>query len=336
MSATTSELRRDPVTGQWVILAAERARRPGAFLREESPLQPAATCPFCPGHERETPSEVLSYRNSGAANQAGWWMRVVPNKYPALRVEGDVDAAAVGLFDRMNGIGAHEVIIETPDHEQSLADVNEERFAHVFFAYRDRFHDLKRDIRLKYIQVFKNHGPQAGATISHSHSQLLAFPSVPPAIRAELEGAQRHFDMRERCVFCDMVHQETLAQERVILSTDHFVAMAPYASRFPFEVMILPRRHASHFEHEGDLVIRNLGVVMKSILRRLDVVLEKPAYNFVLHTAPVQEGAMVHYHWHIEILPKLTRVAGFELGTGVFVNPTAPEEAAQFLRDARL
>jgi UDPglucose--hexose-1-phosphate uridylyltransferase len=334
--ATSSELRRDPITGQWVILAAERARRPGAFVRDEITVQPAATCPFCPGNERETPPEVLSYRNAGAANQPGWWMRVVPNKFPALRVEGEVDAAAVGLFDRMNGLGAHEVIIETPDHQQSLSEVAEERLAHVFFAYRDRFNDLKRDVRLKYIQVFKNHGSSAGATISHAHSQLLAFPSVPPAIREELEGASRHFAMRERCVFCDIVHQEMAAQERVILSTEHFVALAPYASRFPFEVMILPRRHGSHFEHTDDLRIRNLGWVMRSVLRRLDQALERPAYNFVLHTAPVQEGPMEHYHWHIEILPKLTRVAGFELGTGVFVNPTAPEEAAQFLREARL
>jgi UDPglucose--hexose-1-phosphate uridylyltransferase len=319
-----------------VILAAERARRPGAFLIEQITPQPAATCPFCPGHERETPAEVLSYRNAGAANQAGWWMRVVPNKYPALRVEGEVDAGAVGIFDRMNGIGAHEVIIETPDHDQSLSGLTEERLAHVFFAYRDRFHDLKRDIRLKYIQVFKNHGALAGATISHAHSQLLAFPSVPPAIRAELEGAERHFVQRERCVFCDVVYQERLAQERMVLTTEHFVAMTPYASRFPFEVMVLPRRHASHFEHADDACIRNLGMVMKSILQRLEAVLEKPAYNFVLHTAPVQDGPLQHYHWHIEILPKLTRVAGFELGTGVFVNPTAPEEAAQFLRDARV
>jgi len=334
--ANNSELRRDPVTGQWVILAAERARRPGAFVREPLVPQPAATCPFCPGHERETPPEVLSYRNAGAANQAGWWMRVVPNKYPALRVEGEVSAAAVGLFDRMNGLGAHEVIIETPDHEQSLCDIAEERLAHVFFAYRDRFNDLKRDVRLKYIQVFKNHGPQAGATISHSHSQLLAFPSVPPAMRAELEGAQRHFAARERCVFCDIIHQELAAQERIVLTTEHFVVLAPYASRFPFELMILPRRHGSHFEHTDDLRIRNLGWVMKSVLQRLDQVLEKPAYNLLLHTAPVQDAAMEHFHWHIELLPKLTRVAGFELGTGVFVNPTAPEDAAQFLRDARL
>ena len=299
-------------------------------------MQPASACPFCPGHERQTPAEVLSYRNAGAANQEGWWMRVVPNKYPALRVEGDVDAAAMGLFDRMNGIGAHEVIIETPDHEQTLSGLAEERLAHVFFAYRDRFHDLKRDGRLKYIQVFKNHGAQAGATISHAHSQLLAFPSVPPAIRAELEGAERHFAHRERCVFCDVIHQEREAQERMVLTTEHFVALAPYASRFPFEVMILPRHHASHFEQASDGVIRNLGLVMQSILRRLDAVLEKPAYNFVLHTAPVQEGALRHYHWHIEILPKLTRVAGFELGTGVFVNPTAPEEAARFLREAKI
>jgi len=336
MSVNTSELRRDPVTGHWVIIAAERARRPGAFLREPVERQAAEQCPFCPGHERETPGEVLSYRNAGTTNETGWWMRVVPNKYPALRVEGELDASPVGLFDRMNGLGAHEVIIETPDHDQTLADLAEERLAHVFFAYRDRMNDLKRDVRLKYIQIFKNHGAQAGATISHSHSQLLAFPGVPPAMRAELDGAERHYRHRERCVFCDVVRQETEAKDRLVLANDHFVALTPYASRFPFEVMIAPRHHASHFEASGDALIRNLGWVMKSVLRRLDQVLERPAYNFVLHTAPVQEGAMAHYHWHIEILPKLTRVAGFELGTGVFVNPTAPEEAARFLREAKI
>lgn len=332
MNLSSSELRRDPITGQWVILAPDRARRPGAFIRDEIPAQPAATCPFCPGHENETPPEVLSYRDSGQANQPGWWIRAVPNKYPALRVEGDVDAAAHGLFDRMNGIGAHEVIIETPDHNACLADLPESRLAHVFFAYRDRIHDLRRDRRIKHIQVFKNHGPQAGATIRHAHSQLLAFPGVPPAMRAELAGARRHFAQRERCVFCDLIRQEIEAETRVVLTTDHFVALTPYASRFPFELWVLPRRHGSHFENTDDARIRNLGWVMRTLLRRVNQVLENPAYNFVLHSAPVQESEMEEYHWHIEILPKLTRVAGFELGTGVFVNPTAPEDAAEFLR----
>lgn len=329
-------MRRDPITGQWVIIAPDRARRPGAFIREPIPEQESRSCPFCPGHEAETPPEVLSYRDSGAANEPGWWMRAVPNKFPALRVEGEVDAGAVGLFDRMNGIGAHEVLIETPDHHASLASLSEERLAHVFFAYRDRILDLRRDRRIRYIQIFKNHGPQAGASISHPHSQLLALPSVPPAIREELAGARQHYAQRERCVFCDLIRQEHEAQQRVVLTTDHFLAATPYASRFPFEVWVLPRRHGSHFEHTDDPRIRNLGWVMRTLLRRLNQVLETPSYNFVLHSAPVQDLELPEYHWHLEILPRLTRMAGFELVAGVHVNPTLPEEAAQFLRDAAL
>jgi UDPglucose--hexose-1-phosphate uridylyltransferase len=293
-------------------------------------------CPFCPGHEQKTPPEVLAFRNGSGPNTTGWTLRVVPNKFPALRVEGDLDRAGEGIYDKMNGVGAHEVIIECPEHEMTLADLPEKRVEEIFWAYRERILDLKRDFRLRYILIFKNHGEAAGASLEHSHSQLIALPVVPKRIQEELDGGRRYFDFKERCIFCDIARQEVGSGERVVLETDHFLALAPYAPRFPFETWILPRQHASHFETAHTPQVPNLAWVLRMVLRKMDKVLERPAYNFVLHTGPVQEGAMTHYHWHIEIIPKLSKVAGFEWGTGFYINPTPPEEGAQFLRDAGL
>lgn len=290
-------------------------------------------CPFCHGNEDKTPPEVLAYRNGSSPNSAGWNLRVVPNKFPALRVEGLLDREGDGIYDRMNGVGAHEVIIETPDHFLTLADLPERRIEDLFWAFRDRINDLKKDKRLRYILIFKNHGEAAGASIEHTHSQLIALPVIPRRVEEELEGALRHWKFKERCVFCDVVRQELRDGSRMVLETDHFAVMAPYAPRFPFETWIVPKMHHSHFE-SGEAAYPNLAWVLRAVLRKLDKVLERPAYNFMLHTGPVSEGPMAHYHWHIEVIPKLARVAGFEWGTGFHINPTPPEESAQFLRDA--
>lgn len=327
------EIRKDPITGSWVIIATERARRPDDFVRSPVEIRGVKVCPFCHGNEDKTPPEVLAYRNGTGPDTAGWNLRVVPNKFPALRVEGLLDREGDGIYDRMNGVGAHEVIIETPDHFLTLADLAERRIEDLFWAFRDRINDLKRDKRLRYILIFKNHGEAAGASIEHTHSQLIALPVIPRRVEEELEGALRHWQFKERCVFCDVVRQELRDGSRLVLETDHFAVIAPYAPRFPFETWIVPKTHHSHFE-SAEASYPNLAWVLRSVLRKLDKVLEKPAYNFMLHTAPVSESAMAHYHWHIEIIPKLARVAGFEWGTGFHINPTPPEESAQFLRDA--
>lgn len=330
------ELRKDPVTDRWVIIATDRARRPSDFSRERVGPPGNRFCPLCPGNESKTPPEVFAIRNGSHANQPGWSVRVVPNKFPVLGIDGDLDRDADGLYDKMNGLGAHELIIETADHNASLATMPEAQVEAVLWAFRSRVQDLKNDRRLRYILLFKNHGEAAGATLEHTHSQLIALPVVPKRALEELDGAKRYFDFKERCIYCDIIRQESKSGVRVVTETDKFLVVEPYASRFPFETWIVPRRHQSHFEDIDGSYLPNLAWALRSTLRKMDKVLENPAYNFVIQTAPVQDAPMDYYHWHIEIIPKLTRVAGFELATGFYINPTPPEEAALFLRDAGL
>lgn len=331
------ELRKDPVTDRWVIIATERARRPGDFARESLPEKPSGRfCPFCPGNESKTPPEVLAFRDGSGRNQPGWSLRVVPNKFPVLEIEGDLEREGEGLFDRMQGVGAHEVVIESPEHALSTTELSERSIEQVLWAFRDRVRDLKNDRRLRYVLLFKNQGESAGATLEHSHSQLIALPVVPKRVQEEIEAAEHYFDLKERCVFCDLIRQEIKAGARVVTETDHFLVIAPYASRFPFETWILPRQHRSHFEDADGSQLKNLAWVLKSTLKKLEKVLERPPYNLIVHTGPLQEASNAFYHWHVEIIPKLTRVAGFEWGTGFYINPTPPEEAAKFLRDAGL
>jgi len=330
------ELRKDPVTGRWVIISTDRSKRPHDF--QVTHVHPIGRdeCPFCPGHEDLTPPEVLAYRNGSAPNTPGWDVRVVPNKFPALKVEGGLDRQGEGLFDRMNGIGAHEVIIETPDHMQTLATMGEGQIERVLSAYRDRILDLKQDRRLRYILVFKNHGGPAGATLEHSHSQLIALPIVPDFVREEVEGARQHFAAKERCVFCDIVHQELAEGRRVILENADVVALAPYAPRFPFETWLVPRRHRSRFEEASPHEYQSLARILKALLQRVNRALESPSYNLIVHSSPFSEETGDFYHWHLELMPRLTKVAGFEWGTGFYINPTSPEEAARVLRDAKV
>jgi UDPglucose--hexose-1-phosphate uridylyltransferase len=328
------ELRKDPVTGRWVIIATDRAKRPSDFTRQQVNITGLRFCPFCPGNELRTPPEILAYRTRGGANEPGWTLRVVSSKFPVPRVEGTINRKAEGLYDKMNGIGAHEVIIETSDHFQTLATMPEKRIEDLFWAYRDRVVDLRRDVRLRYILLFKNHGEAAGQALEHSHSQLIALPVVPKRVQEELDGADRYYDFKERCVYCDIIAQELDSGLRIVTETDHFLVISPYAPRFPFETWILPKAHNSHAETMSHAEIEDLSRVLQVTVRKIDSVLERPPYNLVLHSAPVQESALAHYHWHIELIPKLTHVAGFEWGTGFHINPTPPEESAKFLRES--
>jgi UDPglucose--hexose-1-phosphate uridylyltransferase len=331
------ELRKDPVTGRWVIISTDRQKRPNDFRLEKSASASRERCPFCPGHEAMTPPEILSYRqNGGAANAPGWDLRVVPNKYPALQVEGTIDREGEGMFDRMNGIGAHEVIIETPDHDRSLALMSEPEIERVLWAFRERMLDLKQDHRLRYILVFKNHGAAAGATLEHPHSQLIALPIVPDFVREELEGARLHYQQKERCVYCDIVQQEARDGRRVIQENADIIALAPFAPRFAFETWLLPKRHGARYETAPRHEYESLARLLKAVLQRLDRALESPPFNLIVHTSPFSEDVGDLYHWHIEIIPKLTRVAGFEWGTGFYINPTPPEEAAKVLRAVKI
>jgi UDPglucose--hexose-1-phosphate uridylyltransferase len=329
------ELRKDPITGRWVIIATERAKRPSDFVREKVEIRGSGFCPFCYGNESKTPPEIIAYRTDGSTrNSPGWTLRVVPNKFPALGIEGSLSRKGEGLYDKMSGIGAHEVIIETPDHQKTLAMISPRQIEDVLWAYRDRIIDLKKDRRFKYIMIFKNHGEAAGASLEHTHSQLIALPVVPKRVREETDGAREYFNFKERCIFCDIIRQETESGIRVIADTPAFIAVAPFAPRFPFEIWIIPRVHQSAFEDSQKQEFEQLAVMLKDMLMRLDKVLDYPAYNYIIHTSPIPESPNEHYHWHLEIMPKLTKIAGFEWGTGFHINPTPPEESAKFLREA--
>ncbi len=328
------ELRKDPVVGRWVIISTERARRPSDFVSAAAPRR-SGPCPFCPGNEDETPHEILAGRALASTPDApGWTYRVVPNKFPALRIEGELEPSGEGLFDRMNGVGAHEVIIETPDHHASLATMPVEEVADVLWACRERALDLRKDPRFEYVLVFKNHGEAAGASLEHPHSQLIATPIIPIMVREELTGAADYYRRKERCVWCDIVRQERRAQRRLIAERGGFVALAPFAPRFPCETWIVPARHGAAFEESGIEELRGLAELLGDFLRRMNRVLGEPAYNFMLHTAPLDEPDLAYFHWHLEIIPKLTKVAGFEWGSGFFINPVPPEAAAASLREA--
>ena len=328
------ELRKDPVVGRWVIISSERSRRPSDFKPE--PARPrTSNCVFCPGNEEKTPPEILAGRPpESRPNTSGWSYRVVPNKFPALRIEGDLEPSGEGLFDRMNGVGAHEVVIESPDHDATLAQLSVDAVADVLLAFRERVVDLKKDPRFDYILFFKNHGEAAGASLEHPHSQLIATPIIPIMVTEELAGGAHYWELKERCVWCDIVRQERRARKRMIAEAQGFVALAPFAPRFPFETWVLPARHGSAFEEASVEEVRGLAQVLGEFLRRMDEVLGAPAYNFMLHTAPLKAPALEHFHWHLEIIPKLTKVAGFEWGSGFFINPVAPEDAAEALRES--
>ncbi|MBI4830403.1 MAG: DUF4931 domain-containing protein [Candidatus Lindowbacteria bacterium] len=334
------ELRKDPVVGRWVIIATERGKRPMDF-HPEPVIDDTGFCPFCEGHEDKTPPEILAFReNHQVANGPGWKVRVVPNKFPALRIEGEMGKAGVGMYDKMNGIGAHEVIIETPDHFKKIDMHTQDSLARVFQACKNRITDLNNDKRFKYILIFKNEGRQAGASLSHPHSQLIATPVTPKRVKEELMGAKEYFNYKDRCVFCDIVREELSQGARIIYENKGFVTFSPFASRFPFEMWILPKRHSPDFqtiEHDEMMLLADVLIVT---MKKLAVALNRPQYNLVLHTGPVRWARMgywvtldLDYHWHIEVMPKLTQVAGFEWGTGFYINPTVPEEAAKFLRE---
>jgi UDPglucose--hexose-1-phosphate uridylyltransferase len=341
----TSQYRYDVLQRRWVIIATERGKRPQDFaLGKEVPSVEAGFCPFCPGHEDKTPPEIAAIREPGSrVNGGGWKVRVVPNKYPALRIEGSPEREAEGIFDRITGLGAHEVIIETPEHNKEMAERDVDQTALTLKVYRDRLADLMRDSRLKYILIFKNSGAAAGATLSHPHSQIIATTVTPRTVSLELNACREHHQVKERCLVCDIIKQEIATRDRLISIDERFVAFCPYGSRFPFEVFIVPRFHQHDYSRIADEDLRFLAIMMRDVLSRLRKALSDPPFNFILHTSP---NVNVHprrahywdtiefdFHWHIELFPRLTRVAGFEWGTEFYINPTAPEDAARYLRE---
>lgn len=340
------ELRYDPFRSRWSIISTERGRRPSDYVTSKEEIK-GGVCPFCYGHEHTTPPEIFVIGpKDRQPNTEGWEVRVVSNKFPALRVEGELTREGVGVFDKVNGVGAHEVIIETPEHEKNLPDLDIQQIKKVLIAYRERIRDLRKDIRIRYVLVFKNYGKEAGASLSHPHSQLIATPMIPPTVITELRASQDHYKFKERCLMCDILNQELQFGSRVVIDRDGYVVWEPFASSFPFETWLIPKKHLHDFVLLEDHELEVLASVLKEMLTRLKVVLNDPPYNMVLHTSPSlleRPGKMEYwttieydYHWHIELIPRITKIAGFEWGSGLYINPTPPEEAAKFLSEAEI
>jgi UDPglucose--hexose-1-phosphate uridylyltransferase len=328
------ELRKDPIANRWVIISIERGKRPTDF-KMRIPAKKAGFCAFCNGNEYTTPPEIMAFRPDGSSpNTPGWTLRVVPNKFPVLRIERQLNEVSDGIFNTMDGVGAHEVIVETPDHNLTLSTMPIKSVEELLTAYYLRLDDLKKDTRLKYVLIFKNEGEAAGASLEHSHSQLIALPIVPKRVEEELNSARQHFVDRKSCIFCDIIKQESKNKIRVISENEHYISLAPFAPTSPFETWILPRNHESNFAPDGKFSL--LAQILQLTLKQIDTVLNFPPYNMMLHISPFQNETNGYYHWHMEIKPKLTNIAGFEWGSGFYINPTPPEEAARFMREIKL
>ncbi len=335
-----SELRQNPATKEWVIISTERAKRPEEFSTPHEELdarENVPDCPFCEGNEALTPPETLSYRAFGTKpNTPGWWIRITPNKFAAVMPDGSLQREKIDEFYRhMGGFGEHEVLIEHPKHNMTIATMEEKQVEEIFLAYRERYTTLSQDPRIEQVLIFKNHGAGAGTSVRHPHSQIIATPVTPQHTRHRIEEAMRFYDDNGECVYCTMLRKELEGRSRIVLQTENFLAFEPFASRSPFETWILPIKHDSSFDAITPQHTKELAYIMKHTLGKMFYGLKNPDYNYIIHSSPCHEKNVEYYHWHIQILPRITSMAGFELGSGIYINTVIPEEAAKFLRDAK-
>lgn len=327
-----SELRKDPILERWVIIAEERAKRPAAFVYDDPPTS-GEPCPFCEGQEAETLPEVAAVRKpETSADRPGWRVRVVPNRYPALDSDLEPSFEEQGMYRRMAGSGVHEVIVEGATHTKSVTELPATIMYESLGMYRQRLSALSKEHFLRSAVVIKNVGRPAGASIEHSHSQLIATPILPMRLAAELEAGERWHAEYGRCIWCMMLSEELKLGRRVILEGAEIVAFCPFAPRFPFETWLMPARHESNFEATSDACLQELATALQSVLSGIERILSQPPYNYVLHSGPFGCREHSHYHWRLEILPRLTRAAGFEQATGLYINSMTPEDAAKALR----
>ncbi len=328
-----AEIRRDPVSGRWVIIATERAARPRDFFAERDERR-GGFCPFCEGNEDRTPPEIAAVRPAGSEPDGpGWRVRVVANKFPALQEGSALEFARRGVYQSVPGFGFHEVVIESPRHVISPTELSTEAVADVLRIYCARARALGEHERLCYVLVFKNVGRAAGASIEHSHSQIIAVPVMPRRVHEEMQHCASHYAEASRCLLCEIAERELAEGSRVALETDNFVALSPFAARFPFEMWLMPKEHAAQFAELPEERCAELAAALREALARMEICLHDPPYNLAIHTAPVGGGDVAYYHWHLELIPRVTEVAGFEWGTGFYINPIAPEEATRYLRE---
>jgi len=336
-----SVLRKDPVIDRWIIVAEKRGMRPTDFLQAGQNV--SMICPFCYGNERMTPSEIYALRKENTKeNEEGWIIRVINNKFPALENAKDIECSDAGLFESLSGFGRHEVIIETPIHDACLSELKLSHIIKVIEIYKDRYIELKKDPRLIFIMLFKNHGHKSGASLKHPHSQLIATPIIPKRIKEELRGARKFFEKENKCIFCEVIEEEIKLQTRIITENEYFVALCPFAARFPFETRILPKLHKTNFEDISREELEAFASIYKDVLSALRITMKNFEYNTIFHSGlnvssikdKEFENLNKYYHWYLEIIPKTISTAGFEWGTGFYINTVCPDDAADFLRNA--
>jgi UDPglucose--hexose-1-phosphate uridylyltransferase len=330
------ELRKDIITKNWVIISTERAKRPHDFAKPPTE-KVSKFCPFDAGNESSTPPEIMAFRPANTApNTAGWWIRVVPNKFPALDPKVQPVRLGHGIYDSMAGFGAHEIIIETPDHNATLGTLDYKQVQEVVWAYVERYNAIFKDPNIKYVLIFKNYGADAGASLEHSHSQIIATPIMPNLVLQEMEGSKEYYGFRERCIYCDIIQEEKMENTRVVEENEDFLAFEPYASRAPFETWILPKVHQYNFGDIDETHVKNFSAILKNVLLRMKIALDDPPYNFMIHTGTPHGEGKEYYHWHLEIVPRLTKLAGFEWGSGFYINPMLPEDASKYLKEVKI
>jgi UDPglucose--hexose-1-phosphate uridylyltransferase len=335
-----NELRKDLLLGRWVAVLSE-SEAPSAYKLPSHNMNTESSCVLCSGRENETPPEIMSIRRPGTpVNTAGWWTRALPSFKPVFQVEGELGRKGVGIYDKMNSIGANEILVESPEHNVRPEDLGIEQMVRVITLYRDRLADLEKDSRLRYTLVYKNSGKDAGEIFSHPVSYLMATPIIPKKVKDELDNAKQYYDYKERCIFCDIVREELRVGERIIIETRNFVAFCPYAAKFPFESWIIPKRHSCAFHEITHEEVEDMGLILMSLLKKLRLIFDEPPFNYFIHTAPNMVPRRNHwhtlgedFHWHLEIIPRLRSTTGFEWGSGFYILPTSPENAAKYLRE---
>lgn len=328
------ELRQNRFTKEWVVIATERAKRPEELTLKREARRPPVfvqTCPFCPGNEHITPPEVLRIGDGNGR----WKVRVVPNKFSALSRDVEPDRQIARSHRTINGFGIHDVIIDTPDHSLTTALLPLEQIVNIFRSYKLRFDAISADPRIAHVTIFKNHGADAGTSLEHPHSQLIATPITSSQVRSRMYEAMNHYEDFRECIFCTALAEELNERIRLVLVTDHFIALEPFAAVSPFATHVYPRRHMASFGNITEDEIADLAYVLKTLLGKLYVGLNNPDFNYTIRTAPSDMAGVQYYHWYLSIIPRLTRVAGFELGSGMFINSVLPEAAAEFLRNVR-
>ncbi|HZJ84105.1 MAG TPA: galactose-1-phosphate uridylyltransferase [Syntrophomonadaceae bacterium] len=328
-----AEIRKDLLRDTWIIIAKDRALKPNDFPINKEGVHFSGNdkvCPFCAGNEIHTPPEIAAYRDKlSRANSPGWTIRAIPNKYSAFSLQNELKIEHTGINQSRTGVGQHEVIIETPEHDSELHEFNTDKIELVFKMFQERYLALANDARIKYIQIYKNRGIFAGASLVHSHSQILALPMVPEVNK----GLPKYYEMHSDCLICNIIAQEKALGSRVIYEGDEFIVLSPYASRFAYEIWVLPKKHQAHF---GNITVnerQELAFIVKQVLGGIIAILGNPSYNIAINSAPINSGKEKAYHWFVEITPRLIVTAGVEVTTGLYMNPVSPEVATQIFKE---